>query len=110
VPCYGPEYKEHEEVVDYFETTIKYFLEYPTFDWLKDAKIKPSNTTGYSLDKIQGVLKHKSHAIPYVSCSGPQYNTTDAGKGSLDNGRTVLAEVWYYSHVSQRGSLNLVLV
>ncbi|KAF2498309.1 ribonuclease T2 family protein [Lophium mytilinum] len=102
VPCYGPQYKEHEEVVDFFETTIKFFQKYPTFQWLAQDGIRPTNVTAYSLSDIQGTLAKRSGGIPYVSCTGPRYNTTDAGKGSLDNGATVLGEIWYYSHVKGR--------
>jgi ribonuclease T2 len=37
---------------------------------------------------------------------GSRYNTTDAGKGSLDNGYTLLSEVWYYYHVYGRVQRN----
>lgn len=44
--------------------------------------------------------------MPYVGCSGPRFNATEAGKGSLDNGYTVLSEVWYYYHVYGRVQRN----
>ena len=47
-------------------------------------------------------MKKEFGARPYIGCSGPKYNTTDAGKGSLDNGGTQLSEVWYYYHVYGR--------
>ncbi|KAF2198429.1 ribonuclease T2 [Delitschia confertaspora ATCC 74209] len=100
--CYGPNYYEHEEVIDFFETTIKYYKRVPTFKWLKEVGIVPSNSTGYTLGDIQGQLAKKHGAVPYVGCSGPRFNTTEAGKGSLDNGRTVLSEVWYYDYVTGR--------
>lgn len=40
--------------------------------------------------------------LPYVGCSGPRYNETAVGKGSLDAGFTVLSEMWYYYHVRGR--------
>lgn len=40
--------------------------------------------------------------MPYIGCSGPRYNATEQGKGSLDNGYTVFSEVWYYFHVLGR--------
>ena len=100
VPCYGPKYQEHEEVVDFFETTIKYYKRFPTFKWLKDECITPSNSTTYTYSKMRDALSKKHRAVPFLGCSGPRYNTTEAGKGSLDNGYTVLSEVWYYQHVS----------
>ncbi|OCK82106.1 ribonuclease T2 [Lepidopterella palustris CBS 459.81] len=102
VPCYGPEYRQHEEVVDFFETAIKFYKKVPTFRWLHGAGIKPSNTTTYSLDAIQSTLAHHHGAVPYIGCSGPRYNTTAAGNGTMDRGFTVISEVWYYNHVYGR--------
>ncbi len=45
-------------------------------------------------------------AVPYIGCSGPRYNATAAGNGTLDNGATVLTEVWYYYHVYGRVQRN----
>jgi ribonuclease T2 len=100
VPCYGPEYVEHEEVVQFFETAILYYRRLPTFGWLNAADITPSNTTTYSLGQFQNALTKGYGALPYIGCSGPRYNETAAGKGSLDNGRTQISETWYYFHVS----------
>jgi ribonuclease T2 len=102
VPCYGPNYVEHQEVVEFFETAIKYYKRLPTWSWLKEANITPSNSTTYSLADIQGQLTKKYGAVPYVGCSGPRYNTTEQGmkENSTDSGRTVISEVWYYMHVS----------
>lgn len=100
VPCYGPEYVEHEEVMEFFETAIMYYLRVPTYKWLEEAGIVPSNVTGVSLGDVQGALAKAYGATPYIGCSGPRYNTTEAGQGSNDGGRTVISEVWYYSHVS----------
>lgn len=100
--CYGPQYRVHEEVVAFFETVVSYYQNLPTWGWLRAQDIKPSNSTGYSLSKIQGALTEGFGKKPYVSCSGPAYNTTAKGKGSLDNGKTVLSEIWYYHHVFGR--------
>jgi ribonuclease T2 len=106
VECYGPQYRQHEEVVDFFETVVAYYQTVPTWGWLRAKDIKPSNSTGYSLSALQGALKEGFGALPYIGCSGPAYNTTAAGKGSLDAGRTVLSEVWYYHHVYGRVQRN----
>lgn len=100
VPCYGPNYVQHEEIVDFFETAILYYKRVPTFDWLSAAKVVPSNKTTYSLSDFQNPLAKAYGAVPYIGCSGPAYNTTDAGKGTSDKGGTVISEVWYYMHVS----------
>lgn len=100
VPCYGPSYVEHEDVVDYFETNILYHKRLPTYGWLAGAGIMPSNETTYTLSTMQATLTSAYGARPYIGCSGPRYNQTAAGNGTTDNGRTVLSEAWYFFHVS----------
>jgi ribonuclease T2 len=56
VPCYGPEYVEHEDVIDFFETAIMYYLRLPTHVWLANKGMKPSNTTTYSLSDMRAAL------------------------------------------------------
>lgn len=99
--CYGPAYQQHQDLVDFYETVILYYQRLPTWGWLAEAGIRPSNTTGYTLSDIQGTLTKSYGAVPYIGCSGPRYNATDAGKGSNDTGFTVLSETWYYFHVSR---------
>ncbi|KAH8700915.1 ribonuclease T2-like protein, partial [Talaromyces proteolyticus] len=101
-PCFGPDAQPHSDVVNFFETAITYFLRHPTYDWLSAAGITPSNKTAYTLDEIQWTLTQASGAVPYLGCTGPRFNETAAGKGSQDNGRTVLDEVWYYFHAHGR--------
>lgn len=55
---------------------------------------------------MQTALNKGFGATPYIGCAGPKWNETDAGKGSSDNGRTVLSEVWYYYHVYGRVQRN----
>lgn len=100
LPCYGPKYVEHEDVVQFFETAISYYLRLPTYKWLESAGITPSNSSQVSLGDFQGALTSAYGALPYVGCSGPRYNETSAGANSTDNGRTAISEVWYYQHVS----------
>lgn len=80
--CYSP-YTEHEDVVNFFDTVTKAYLKYPTYQWLADANITPSNSTTYTLSAIQGALKQASGAIPYLGCQGG-----------------ALSEVWYFNHVA----------
>jgi len=101
-------YQEHEDVVDYMVTTVKYFKRLPTWGWLAQAGIKPTNSTGYSLADIQAALTRGYGYVPYVSCSGPAYNTTDAGKGTADNGKIYLTEAWYFFYVSRDCFLELI--
>nr|POE87395.1 ribonuclease trv [Quercus suber] len=102
LPCYGPEYVEHEDVVDFFQTVIRFYKNRPTWGWLSAKGIRPSNTTTYTLSNIQSALTKGYGVTPYVGCSGPRYNETVAGRNSTDNGRTQLSEVWYYLHVYGR--------
>lgn len=93
----------HEDVVDFFQTAIAYYMGLPTFDWLEAAGIVPSNSTTYTLSQVQGALQAKFGAVPYVGCSGPRYNGTATGGGnSTDRGNTVIDEVWYYHYVYGR--------
>ncbi|RMZ90923.1 hypothetical protein DV736_g1843, partial [Chaetothyriales sp. CBS 134916] len=105
LPCYGPDYVKHEDVIDFFQTAILYYQRVPTYRWLADAGITPCNKTAYSLSDIQAALTKAYGAEPYIGCSGPRYNKTAAGEGSKDSGYTVLSEVWYYSHVKGRPQL-----
>ncbi|QIX01458.1 hypothetical protein AMS68_006975 [Peltaster fructicola] len=100
--CYGPGYRQHEDVIDFFETVVQYYEEFPTYDFLADHDIVPSNTTTYSLASFESALKEEYGEVPYLGCSGPRFNETAAGRNSTDNGRTVLSEVWYYMHVRGR--------
>ncbi|CZS99491.1 related to ribonucleases [Rhynchosporium graminicola] len=109
LPCYGPQYQEHSEVVDYFETAVSYYQNLPTYGWLSAASIRPSNSTKYTLGDMQGALTKGFGALPYIGCSGKRFNETAAGNGTLDNGRTVLSEVWYYYHVYGKVQRNQAL-
>ncbi|EJF66828.1 ribonuclease T2 [Dichomitus squalens LYAD-421 SS1] len=84
VACYGPDYKNHQDVVDFFDAVVRAFKNYPTFNILAASGILPSNKTTYSLSQLQGALKAQTGAVPYLGCGS--------------NG-TVLQEVWYFHHV-----------
>ena len=99
LPCYGPEYVEHEDVIDFWQTAISYYERLPTAKFLAAAGIVPSNTTSYTLSDIQAALTKQWGAVPYLGCSGSRFNSTKAGNGTSDNGRIVLDEVWYYMHI-----------
>jgi ribonuclease T2 len=34
VKCYGPGYKKHQDVVDFFQAVVRAFQQYPTYDFL----------------------------------------------------------------------------
>ncbi|KAK4443915.1 ribonuclease T2-like protein [Podospora aff. communis PSN243] len=96
------ELKLHDDMLDYFDVSARFFARLPTYDWLAEKGITPRNSTGYSLREIQAALEEKHGGPPFVGCAGPRWNETEAGKGSGDAGRTVLSEVWYYYHVYGR--------
>lgn len=98
LPCYGPKYTEDEDLIEFFETTIKYFLRLPTYGWLAAKDIVPSNSTTYSLSDVEDALSSQYGPVPYVGCTGTPYNETDTGAGSLDDGGTQFSEVWYFFH------------
>jgi len=102
LPCYGPEYVLHEDVVDFFQTAILYYQRLPTYGWLAAAGIFPSNTTTYTLSDMQAALTSGFGAVPYIGCTGPRYDATPAGNGTGDRGYTIVDEVWYYHHVFGR--------
>ncbi|KAH9950891.1 ribonuclease T2 [Amylocystis lapponica] len=85
VACYGSNYKEHQDVVNFYLSVVRAFQRYPTWEMLAASGIHPSNTTTYSLSQFQTALKAQSGGTPYLGCGGT-------------NG-TILEEVWYYSHV-----------
>lgn len=97
--CWGPKAPKYADLFEFFETVITYFRQLPTYQWLADSGIRPSNSTAYTLSDIQKALTKEYGFVPYVGCSGPRYNETAAGAGSSDNGRTQLSEMWYYYHV-----------
>ncbi|PCH34006.1 ribonuclease T2 [Wolfiporia cocos MD-104 SS10] len=85
VACYGPDYKEHQDVVDFYLSVVRAFQKFPTYDILAASGIVPSNKTTYSLSQIQAALRAQTGAVPYLGCGG-------------ENG-TILQEVWYFNHV-----------
>lgn len=95
VPCYGPSYVEHQDVVDFFETAVAFYQGLPTWEWLSAAGIHPSNATTYNFSDIQSALAGAFEEVPYIACAGERYNATEAGAGSSDDGYTQLSEVWY---------------
>ena len=103
--CYGDDYVETEEVVDYVGKVIELFQGLPTYKvgykrlslddsrvtnpiskWLEDAGIVPSNDVTYNLDDIISALSAQRGVSPVVAC---------------DHGE--LREAWYFFNV--RGSV-----
>ncbi|KAK0386367.1 hypothetical protein NLU13_6204 [Sarocladium strictum] len=83
--CYQ-NYEPTEEATAYFEKTIALFKTLPTYQWLSDAGITPSDSDTYALEDIQATLKQQHGAEVTLGCKNGQLN-----------------EVWY--HFNVRGSL-----
>jgi ribonuclease T2 len=83
--CYE-DYDPTEEAVAYFERTVALFKTLPTYEWLEEEGIIPSDTETYSLESIQSTLKEKHGAEVTIGCKGQTLN-----------------EVWY--HYNVQGSL-----
>lgn len=81
--CYGPTAKKNQHVFDFFNVTMTLYKEYPTYEWLKEAGIVPSETDTYAKDEILSVLREKSGAEPYIRCDY----------------KNAFQEVWYFNHL-----------
>lgn len=88
--CYQPYFK-HAEVIDFFDSVVHAYHQFPTGEFLASHGIVPSNTTTYTLSQLQNAVKAHTGAIPYFGCSGQQAPAGD--------GRTILSEVWHFNHV-----------
>lgn len=84
--CYEGGYKPTQEVVDYFARTVDLFMGLPTYKWLSDAGIEPSDSATYDLEDVQRALEDKHGAEVTLGCKGKNLN-----------------EVWY--HYNVRGSV-----
>ncbi|KZZ91748.1 Ribonuclease Trv [Moelleriella libera RCEF 2490] len=92
--CYH-RYQAKQEVVDFFQKTVELFRRLPTYQWLAEAGITPSNTKTYSLSQIQRVLTRRHGAEVTLNCKGKalkevwyHYNV----KGSLQTGRFIATQ------------------
>lgn len=68
------------QVVDFFNKTTQLFATLPSYTFLANAGITPSNTTLYNLTDIQAALKAGHGEIPTIQCT----NTNQ------------IDEIWYY--------------
>ncbi|KAK3708119.1 Ribonuclease T2 precursor (RNase T2) [Vermiconidia calcicola] len=85
--CYV-DHRPTEEVVAYFRKTVDLFKALPSYRWLEDAGVVPSESTTYSTAEIQDALsKHHGDVEVYLGCAD----------GSALN------EIWYFFNV--RGSV-----
>lgn len=85
--CYLSKAPKNQNLYDFFRIAIGLFNRLPTYDWLAEAGIVPTNSKTYSLSEIQSALNDKFGANVFIKCD---YNHA-------------INEIWYYHHV--KGSL-----
>ncbi|RSL95219.1 Ribonuclease Trv [Fusarium ambrosium] len=83
--CYTG-YKTGAEAADYVKRTVSLFKTLPTYKWLSEAGIEPSDSKTYTASEIQDALEEQHGAQVTLGCSGKNLN-----------------EVWY--HFNVQGSL-----
>lgn len=83
--CYS-KYNHRQELVEFLEETVELNENLPTFDYLSECGIVPTNDTTYPISDIETCLSDAFDGyLPHIGCR---------------NG--YLAEVWYYHHVAGR--------
>jgi ribonuclease T2 len=80
--CY-PGYTPGQEVVDYFKRTVALFKTLPSYKWLEDAGVVPSETARYTLKQIEAALAASHGQNVIVNCN--------------KNGE--INELWYHFNV-----------
>lgn len=85
--CYGSNYTNGLNVVDFFKMSVRQYHELPTFTWLANAGIVPSYSQTYKAEDIESALEKAFGYKVFVGCTN----------------HTILSEVWYMHHV--QGSL-----
>ncbi|SLM36594.1 Ribonuclease T2-like [Lasallia pustulata] len=89
--CYI-DYTPQEEVVDFFERTVRLFSHLNTYEFLAAANIYPTNSTTYTYDQIMSALNQPRGVNATIECDGKfldqVYYTFDV-RGSVANGQFV---------------------
>ncbi|OBA19833.1 ribonuclease T2 [Metschnikowia bicuspidata var. bicuspidata NRRL YB-4993] len=82
--CYGSNFKKDENVYNYYRIAFNLFEKYPTYQFLTDAGIVPSNEQTYTFDQISEALSSNfdGHSV-YFNCDH----------------ENALQEVWYFHHM-----------
>ncbi|KAF4464393.1 ribonuclease t2 family [Fusarium albosuccineum] len=83
--CYT-DYQTGAEAADYVKRLVSLFKELPTYQWLAEAGIKPSDSQTYTASEIEDALAEHHGAAVTVGCDGNNLN-----------------ELWY--HFNVQGSL-----
>lgn len=86
--CYSPDsFKQNQNVVDFYRTTVNTYEKLDTFKWLEESHIVPSNDQTYTRSEIEKCLSEHFGKPVYISCN--KYNA--------------LQEVWYFHQL--KGSI-----
>lgn len=85
--CYTGDYKPKQNVVDFFKKSVELFEELPTYQWLADNGIVPSNEQTYTKKQIEDTLTARFGQPVFIKCNRYQ----------------AIQEVWYFHHL--RGSI-----
>jgi ribonuclease T2 len=85
--CYSKDSKPQQNVVDFFKKNVDLFEQLPTFQWLADNGIIPSNEQTYTKKQIEDTLTARFGQPVFIKCN--KYHA--------------IQEVWYFHHL--RGSI-----
>lgn len=85
--CYVGDYKPQQNVVDFYKKSVELFEELPTYKWLAENGIVPSNEQTYTKQQIEDTLSARFGQPVFIKCNRFQ----------------ALQEVWYFHHL--RGSV-----
>lgn len=80
-------FKKDQNVIDFFKKTVELYEELPTYEWLAENGIVPSNDQLYSKKQIEDTLSARFGQPVFIKCN--KYHA--------------LQEVWYFYHL--RGSV-----
>ena len=91
--CYD-DYQPTQEVVDYFKRAVEIFKTLPSYEWLAEAGITPSESKTYTSVEIQDALKAKHGNDVTIGCKSGNFNEIWYNynvKGSVADGEFVSA-------------------
>jgi ribonuclease T2 len=84
--CYS-HYEPHLELIHFYLTNFKMYRKLPTFHFLRECGIVPTNATTYTLGLVERCLADATGGfLPHLGCNKDGY----------------LNEVWYYFHLRGR--------
>lgn len=67
--CYTSNYQQYETAYDFYRKVVDVWQSRPTYQWLSDAGITPSNDQTYNLSDLQNALNQQHGAQVYIGCT-----------------------------------------